>query len=318
MEENNKPAKSNKIVLIFVAAVILAVIVYAVVQNQNGDKLSNLPLTASNLAGIWSGEMKDNYRFELLFEDDGDFYLSEYKSGSEYPSLDHLITDAQCVIGEGKLQFSYKYDLEEYTETYTAILTRNTLELRQTGDTPLRLTGTYQRKIEDSTSADSQSESKSTSAGTENSTTSKETSQPTTSSVTTTLKTTTVPQTVQQAVTSLTGKQLAGTVWSGDYYSINFATEDTLEVYYDDYYGKRYSTEYSYKITDNTFELHDIYSGDESVGKIFFELDEPLNPDGSYSSAGNDVMTIYFYSESGTYDTYADMNGEYRGAFGYG
>ncbi len=332
-QEKTKMSQSSKVILIIVVFVVLAVVVYAVTQGTGKKKQppaleGQIALTEENLIANWVRQ-DGNLRHEICFEYGNKMSYGCYEPEDILPST--ISSNGSYSISGNILSFTYTIETEEsteqYSERYYAAVSAEKLILSPVEEKRGTLKGTY---INDEY-ADSQSESSSPSNGSEssalessspNSSQSPESSVPestpskppevsseppaSTTPSTPEPEPEPTPEPAQPIAANLTGEQLAGTVWAGEYYQIRFNSADTFELL--DFWGNSYGA-LSYSINGSQFILEDVL-----VGNISFRLSDPLGSDGSYRSKGNDVMTISGFEALGV----SGFDGQYNGAFGYG
>ncbi len=158
MGENKPSPKSSKMILGIVVLAILAVVIYAIVQNT-GDKkqdgLKNqLELTAENLTANWVRQDGER-RHEIGFEAGNEIIYACFEPEDVMPST--ISTQGTYSISKNIISCTYTIDMEEYTEQYYAAVSAEALILSPVKEDGGRLKGTYQREALDDTTPDSSS-----------------------------------------------------------------------------------------------------------------------------------------------------------------
>lgn len=157
MEEKKQAPRSGKGVLVIVVFVILAAVIYGVVQSQSGKKSSGsglkdpIELTVENLTGNWIRETEE-IRYELLFEPGDHLIVAGYREGDKSPSI-ISIRGSYSISGD-LISTEYTIDMEPYSEQYRAQISNEYMVLSPVGEAAGQLVGTYTRQTDDNAGTD--------------------------------------------------------------------------------------------------------------------------------------------------------------------
>ncbi len=135
--------KSNKIVLILVAVVVIAVLIYAFVgQSEDATPASTTPITQQQqLLGEWNRTDQNGDLHYLIFEQDGTFIYTVTPKGNTSPTIAAIRTD--YTLKDGQITVNYTIDMEAFQESYTVCLSDKNLVIASAKEGSTRLAGTF-------------------------------------------------------------------------------------------------------------------------------------------------------------------------------
>ncbi|MBM6920207.1 hypothetical protein H6A12_03415 [Phocea massiliensis] len=165
MENGSKKMnKSSLLILIIVGVIVLAVVGYGIWQTMGkgtGSSSSSaltvsgaLELNEENLEGRWicTGE---TVAHELTFSKEQKLSYQKFETGNEMPVLS--TTDDTYKIEGNTLTLSISVLTGDISETCQASLTKDTLTLTGTGESPSHFAGTYRRTEPEESSSTAES-----------------------------------------------------------------------------------------------------------------------------------------------------------------
>ncbi len=135
--------KSNKIVLVIVAVVVIAVLIYAFVgQPEDAAPTGGTPITQQQqLLGEWNRTDQNGDLHYLIFEQDGTFVYTVTPKGNTSPTIAAIRTD--YTLKDGQMTVNYTIDMEVFAECYTACLSDKNLVITSAKEGSTRLAGTF-------------------------------------------------------------------------------------------------------------------------------------------------------------------------------